>query len=123
VVAAALARLGAAGVDPGLVGRLASAQYLVAPLPTGLLGLAQPWAQRVLISPDADGYGWFVDAAPASDAAFAAGPAGPAAGRMDLLTTVLHEMGHLAGLPDEGGAAAGSDLMADALSPGVRRTG
>jgi hypothetical protein len=120
VVAAALARLGAAGVDPGLVGRLASAQYRVAPLPAGVLGLTQPWADRVLISPDAAAYGWFADATPRGDPTLAPGSA--AAGRMDLLTVVLHEMGHLAGRPDRDGDPAGGDLMAEALAPGVRRT-
>jgi hypothetical protein len=41
---------------------------------------------------------------------------------MDLLTVVLHEMGHLAGRPDEAGDPAGADLMAEFLAPGVRRT-
>jgi hypothetical protein len=96
-----------------------------------VLGLAQPWANRVLLSPDGAGYGWFADASAASEAAFAAGAAGSppvsgagsaAAGRMDLLTTVLHEMGHLAGLRDVAAAADGPDLMADFLPAGVRRT-
>jgi hypothetical protein len=122
VVTAALARLQTAGVDPALVGRLASARYVAAPLPGGVLGLAQPWADRVLISPDTAGYGWFADAAPSSDAAFAAAGPGPAAGRMDLLTTVLHEMGHLVGRGDLDASAHGQDLMADFLPAGVRRT-
>jgi hypothetical protein len=41
---------------------------------------------------------------------------------MDLLTAVLHEMGHLAGRPDRAGAADGGDLMAETPPPGVRRT-
>jgi hypothetical protein len=41
---------------------------------------------------------------------------------MDLLTVVLHEMGHLAGRPDEAGDPSGGDLMAEFLAPGVRRT-
>src|SRR5262249_4385338 len=122
VVTAALARLQTAGVDPALVGRLAAAQYVAAPLPGGLLGLAQPWADRVLISPDAAGSGWVADAAPPSDGAFAAAGPGQAAGRMDLLTTVLHEMGHLAGRGDLDASTHGQDLMADILPAGVRRT-
>jgi hypothetical protein len=130
VVAAALARLGAAGVDPALVQSLAAARYEVAPLPAGVLGLARARGQEVLVSPDAAGYGWFVDATPLVDEAFAAGapgtplaarPGGPAAGREDLLSVVLHEMGHLAGLPDRDGG--GDGLMAEFLAPGVRRTG
>jgi hypothetical protein len=130
-VAVALARLEAAGVDPALVGRLAAADYRVGPLPAGLLGLTWAGGGRVVVSPDAAGFGWYVDATPAGDGAFGARgaggalvavPGGAAAGRMDLLTVVLHEMAHLAGRPSEGGAATGGDLMAEFLAPGVRRT-
>ena len=41
--------------------------------------------------------------------------------RSDLLTAVLHEMGHLAGLPDVDSAGHAFDLMADTLPLGVRR--
>jgi hypothetical protein len=72
-----------------------------------------------------------VDPTPARDQEFSPGspgsplvalPGGPAAGRMDLLTVVLHEMGHLAGRADVSTAGHGDDLMAGALTPGVRRT-
>jgi hypothetical protein len=130
-VAGALARLSGAGVDPALVQRLAAAQYEVGAVPPGDLGLAFATEGRVVLSPDAAGYGWFVDATPLRDEEFQPGAAGSplvalpgshATGRMDLLTTVLHEMGHLAGLPDRDAGASGADLMADALAPGVRRT-
>jgi hypothetical protein len=45
-------------------------------------------------------------------------PGSPAAGREDLLTTILHEMGHLAGSPD-----GASGLMAGALGLGTRDLG
>jgi hypothetical protein len=127
VVAAALARLEAAGADPGLVQSLAGARYEVAPLPAGLLGLAHPRSRRVVISPNGGGYGWFVDPTPLGDEEFSPGAAGAglaavpgsaADGREDLLTVVLHELGHLAGRGDN----RGSDLMAEALPAGVRRT-
>jgi hypothetical protein len=41
---------------------------------------------------------------------------------MDLLTVVLHEMGHLRGWPDAGPTDGGGDLMADTLAPGLRHT-
>jgi hypothetical protein len=43
----------------------------------------------------------------------------PAAGREDLLTTVLHELGHIAGLSDNDG----STLMIDTLAEGTRQLG
>ena len=78
----------------------------------------------VLIDINAGGFGWFIDPTPADDAEFAAGslvaPLGsPAAGRMDLLSVVMHEMGHVLGLQDvEGGD---HDLMGETLTAGVRR--
>jgi hypothetical protein len=101
----ALARVSAAGAGPALLARLASAEYDVGALPPGALGLAEVGANRVTISADAAGYGWSVDG-----------------GSMDLATAVLHEMGHLAGLPDEGAAGQTGDLMADTLAPGARST-
>jgi hypothetical protein len=130
-VAGALARLSAAGTDPALLGGLGSARYDVAALPPGVLGLTDVAARRVTVSADAAGYGWFADASDGPDAAFAPGgpgsplvalPGSPAQGRMDLLTGVLHEMGHLAGRPD-GGVAGPGGLMADALPPGARDLG
>jgi hypothetical protein len=72
-----------------------------------------------------------VDATPLADEEFAPGgpgsplvalPGSPAAGKVDLLTAVLHEMGHLDGRPDVSSAGNPLDLMADALAPGTRRT-
>ncbi|HZY83797.1 MAG TPA: hypothetical protein VFE78_03135, partial [Gemmataceae bacterium] len=123
-VAGALARLSAAGTDPGLVRSLASAGFAVGDLPPGVLGLADVAARRVRLSADAAGRGWFVDPTPGQDEEFAAGsplvalPGSPAAGKEDLLTAVLHEMGHLAGRPD-----GGDGLMAGALAAGTRDLG
>jgi hypothetical protein len=130
-VAAALARLSAAGVSPALVARLRAADYQVGALPGGLLGMAYPGANQVVVSADAAGHGGFVDATPSQDEEFAVGtpgspltalPGTPVAGRMDLLTAVLHEIGHLAGLSDQPGTGLSAGLMADLLAPGVCRT-
>ena len=90
-----------------LINRLAAARFSIADLPDTLLGLADPAANTAVIDVDAAGYGWATDLS------------GLGAGRMDLLTGVMHELGHLAGLPDEDG---GTGPMASVLSPGVRRT-
>jgi hypothetical protein len=104
-------------VTPEQVARLEAARFLIVDLPGLLLG-EEFAGTTVLIDADAAGYGWYVDAIP-SDAGQANDP-GRAAGRMDLLTVVMHEMGHLLGLPDDDGADPG-DLMDEALAPGVRR--
>jgi hypothetical protein len=51
-----------------------------------------------------------------------ANPSSSAAGHMDLLTTVLHEMGHLTGLGDVSPQAHPNNLMDLTLPTGVRRT-
>jgi hypothetical protein len=121
IVQAALGRLQQAGVSADLVGRLASVTALIQPLTPGQLGAALPDQNAISLSPDGAGHGWFVDPTPYQDEEFTNGTAfagSPAAGREDLLTTVLHELGHLAGLPDDSGSA----LMADALPTATRRT-
>jgi hypothetical protein len=126
-VASALARLSAAGVDVGLIQSLASASYGVGQLPEGVLGETDVVTRRVTLSTDAAGNGWYADGTPLADEEFAPGapgallvalPGTAAAGREDLLTAVLHEMGHLAGSPD-----GVSGLMAGALAAGTRDLG
>jgi cyclophilin family peptidyl-prolyl cis-trans isomerase len=97
----------------------------VANLPAGMLG--ETVGSTIIIDQDAAGYGWFVDPTPGDDAEFtvAAGPytlAAPqgtaAASRADLLTTVMHEMGHVLGYQDD----TAGDLMNATLPLGARRT-
>jgi hypothetical protein len=124
-VAAALGRLRDAGAGPALLARLASASYLAADLPAAYLGLTDAADGQVWVSAGAAGYGWFADASAASDGLFdgsgQARPGSAAGGKMDLLTVVLHEMGHLAGKVDVDPLAHPADLMADALPAGARR--
>jgi hypothetical protein len=117
----ALARLGQEGVAPATLARLSGVTASLQPLAPGQLGAALPQTDTILISPDGAGHGWFVDPTPLQDEEFAAGtayPGSPAAGREDLLTTVMHELCHIAGLPDNDG----SGLMGEMLPTGTRRT-
>src|SRR5262249_55223882 len=77
----------------------------------------------------AAGYGWFCGST-AGDTAFGsvvapkelqAAPGSPALGRMDLLTVVEHELGHVLGLDDLDPQAVPHDLLTTTLAPGVRR--
>jgi hypothetical protein len=125
-VQAALTRLHEAGVSDAVLGRLGQARVQVGDLPGAELGLAFPASGTVLIDRTAAGHGWFVDPTPLMNEEFdASGQAlagGPATGRMDLLTAVLHELGHLAGLPDVSAATDPTDLMGEQLADGDRRT-
>ncbi len=89
-----------------------------------MLGEAE--GSSIYISRNAAGYGWFVDPTPADDSEFStslgpyalAAPAGSAAAdRVDLLTTVMHEMSHVLGF----GHDDSLDLMNPALPLGERR--
>ncbi len=95
-----------------------------------LEGLTLGWTggDTVLIDVDAAGHGWFVDPTAYDDTEFrgqnaegelVAGSGSPAYGDMDLLTVVMHELGHVLGFEDLDPEA--HDLMSATLDPGVRR--
>jgi hypothetical protein len=122
VVPAAIDFWQAAGLTAGQLALLEDAEYRIADL-SGLR-LGEAGSGSVTIDADAAGYGWFIDATPAVSEEFNMVEGGvlvarresAAEGRMDLLTTVLHEMGHLLGR----GHGEGGDLMAARLSASQR---
>ncbi|MFP6614236.1 MAG: hypothetical protein VB835_18140, partial [Pirellulales bacterium] len=95
--------------------------WAIADLSGATLGLATP--ATVTIDADAAGYGWYIDATPQNDTEFtpSAGRPGTAA-EIDLLTVVMHELGHVAGLDDLYDAGEEDDLMYAWLQPGMRKT-
>jgi hypothetical protein len=91
------------------------------------LTLGRVVGDTILIDTDAAGYGWFVDSTPYDDTEFRrqnaddvllATPSSPAYGYMDLLTVIMHEIGHLLGFEDLDSRAG--DLMSATLDTGVR---
>ncbi len=114
-VTAALERLHDAGVDSTLVADLSEVHFEIGQLPPGDLGLANLASDLVEVSPNAAGYGWFVDPTAPTDGS------GPASFHgIDLLTVVLHELGHYVGLTDLP-ASSGNNLMDGYLGVGQRR--
>ena len=81
----------------------------------------------IYIDSNAAGHGWFVDPTPALDEEFTPSPSNQqlraidprAVDRIDLLTVVEHELGHVAGLGDLD--ASVDDLMSGLLGTGTRR--
>jgi hypothetical protein len=74
--------------------------------------------------------GWFVDATPLDDVAFSEAtfgsrrytdPASGPAGRMDLLTALMHELGHHLDLPDTYAAQSRNTVIYGYLTQGERR--
>jgi hypothetical protein len=111
VVAQAITDWVAAGITPVQVSLLESTQFVITDLKSqGALALTG--SNLVPIDSTADGYGWFVNPKVTDQ---------PAAGRMDLLTVVTHELGHVLGLPDVSAALMPNDLMDTELPTGVRR--
>ena len=122
ILTAAEQRWAAAG-GVQVLAALAGVTVQVADLPSGMLG--EVVGKTILIDRDAAGYGWFVDPTPAKDEEFtpsnqqlrAIDPR--AVDRIDLLTVVEHELGHVLGLRDL--STSTDDLMSGTLGVGVRR--
>jgi hypothetical protein len=112
LVSEALARWAAAGAD---VSALKDVTFQIADLPGAELGLAS--GHTITIDANAAGWGWFVDPTPHDDSEFTTPGNQSEQYRMDLLTVLEHELGHVLGYSD-----ADSGLMDATLAPGIRET-
>lgn len=82
---------------------------------------------QIALDTDAAGHGWYIDPTPldnsdflptADPTIFKAAPGSAAEGKMDLLSVLLYEYGHVLGLEH---CADARDFMAATLQPGERR--
>ena len=95
------------------------------------LTLAEVRDSTIVIDPTAAGHGWFVDPTPRDNVEFHVAPGlaewmadvhSAAFGRMDLLTTIMHELGHVLGFDDQQAQRNHANLMTETLSAGIRRS-
>ena len=108
----AIARWAPSGVDTTI---LSGVHVQITDLPGAILG--QAVGDTIYLDTNAAGWGWFVDVTPWDDSEFFTPGNQGEQHRMDLLTVLEHEVGHLLGYDhDEGG------VMAETLSAGERWT-
>jgi hypothetical protein len=108
----AIHRWHAAGADTS---GLAGVGVQIGQLGGRTLGVAS--GHTIWLDDNAAGWGWFVDRTPRGDSEFSLRGDQGERNRMDLLTVLEHEVGHLLGYEHQQG-----DLMAQTLTAGTRRT-
>ena len=120
---AARARWASDSLSESMRERMNRSRTLISDLPGN--ALARLVGSTIIVDVDAAGNGWFVDATPEDDREFVAtkdigkleaiDP--EAGGQIDLLTTLMHEYGHLLGMPH----TSILGVMHPELDVGVRR--
>lgn len=111
------------GLDARRAASLGQVSISVVDLQGAVLGVAGD--NSITLDQNAAGHGWFIDPTPADNDEFVqqtatqwiADSTGAATSRYDLLTAVIHELGHVLGFED----VAEGDVMSEVLELGMRR--
>jgi hypothetical protein len=126
LVDAAIQRWIDAGASAGQVAAMRAVDVGIVDMSGIYVGSARPGT--ISVDSDAGGFGWFVDSTPNEDSEFegsgtklTADLGGAAEGKVDLLTVLMHELGHQIGLADDYNANSDDDLMYGYAHVGERR--
>jgi CSLREA domain-containing protein len=128
VVEAAINRWSASGLTSQQIATLRQIKFDVADLEGSYLGEASD--SQILIDRNAGGKGWYADETPLDDSDFAkvvtetrrlTAPTSAFANQLDLLTAIMHEMGHKLRLGDAYADSDRDSLMYGYLTVGERR--
>ncbi|WP_050631998.1 beta strand repeat-containing protein [Bradyrhizobium viridifuturi] len=128
VVSTAIAQWAAVGASASQLAIMKAVTFSVATLGGSVVSAESNG--HITIDASAAGHGWFVDPTPSDNFEFAhaatatdlfADPTSAAAGHLDLLTAVSHELGHVIGLADDTTPSHAGDLMYINLTDGERR--
>ncbi len=127
IVSAAVDILAAEGLSDAQVKALEKIHIRIADLDGALLGHAL--GNSITIDGNAAGHGWFVDVTPEANEDFELATNGnlvamgesAAYGHVDLLSVLLHEMGHILDLDDDYSHASSNKVMNGWLEEGIRR--
>jgi hypothetical protein len=126
LVEAAIQRWVDAGATAAQIDAMRAVRFDVVDMAGFYVGTSNNGA--INIDSDGAGYGWFVDSTPGDDSEFGgsgtrltADAGGAASGRLDLLTVLMHELGHQIGLDDEYVTSEGDDVMFGYMKVGERR--
>ncbi len=116
LVEAAIQRWADAGASDAQLAAMRATSFSIAEMSGLYLGSSS--AGNVTVDSDGAGHGWFLDTTPGEDSEYhgsgtrlAADAGGDAAGRMDLLTVLMHELGHQVGLDDDYNVNQADELM------------
>ncbi|MBL9153841.1 MAG: LEPR-XLL domain-containing protein [Verrucomicrobiales bacterium] len=112
------------GLSAEQVAALDGIVYQVADLPGFVMAEFDAAAHTITLDADASGIGWFIDSTPGTDEEFGTDPSGTAVqarDRIDLLSVLLHEQGHVIGLPDSLDFSQTGDVMFQSPLAGQRR--
>jgi VCBS repeat-containing protein len=114
---AAIARWADAGATEQQLSSMRAVEFDIEDL--NGMRLAESSDGHVVVDDDAAGHGWYVDQTPHDDSEFNAGADGIGA-HHDLLTVLMHELGHQIGLEDSFASGDEGTLMFGMLESGVR---